>query len=145
MPDVRLPGYKGVRKYDPLSDQETSLIMTQEDAMLMVRNLIESKEWWIFFPSTSREGLFIGDEVEEKFYATEGDSAWDYKAALIMTPLGPCVLLAAHKSRMSVGDLSMILGHDVAKKDIIHLGQDTGPTPQAVWVLNQIHPNINSN
>ena len=42
MPDERMPGYKGIRKFDRLADHATSVLMGQEDAMLLARNLIES-------------------------------------------------------------------------------------------------------
>ena len=144
MPDERMPGYKGVRKFDRLADHATSVLMGQEDAMLLARNLIESKEWWVFFPVTQEAGLFIGEDVEDKFYGVANESAWDFKVMVIVTPLGACMFQAAHKSRMSAGDLSMILEVDIGKKDILYPGGST-PSAQALWVLDQVYPNENKN
>jgi hypothetical protein len=110
------------------------MITVGDEVKKLLREKIESREWWILIPETDCHYLVV--EAEERFY--NGKASADFAAVLGMSEFGIFSIYAAHKRRMSAQDLLTLIGtrsqlpvslSQLEKHDIIFL---------AGWAQSQV-------
>jgi len=102
------------------------MITVGNEVKKLLRDKIESWEWWILLPEP--DCAYLIEELEERFYSDEASA--DFAAVLGMSEFGLFSIYTGHKRRMSAQDLIDLIGNrshlpitlgQLRKHDIIFL------------------------
>lgn len=76
------------------------------EVKILLREKIDSREWWILMPEPNCSYLVV--EIEEQFYS--GEASADFAAVLGVSQYGLVSVYAAHKRRMTAQSLINLIG-----------------------------------